>query len=293
MKRYMPFVSGALIILACAAPALSRIVYIDRDKEAVELAAKAVDSAADKPAAFEALQDFINDPERKISARRYGMKRMRELAIKHEIFEVEEFFVKAARGGAPAGQLRAAAFLEYSKLQVYKEDAIDAQIGVLANLLKVNFQGKLMTHVRVWAANELCSRGADSHLEAVHDAFRFSRSSTSDDEMALCRAKIQLLKNQPDRVAALHEALEWPQPLSMLTKLHRWAISELVDSPGERPERILKHYVLEKLESNDPADYEKIHAAVVGLVERGWSANRLIEAGIPGPLAFSLGAQPE
>ncbi len=52
-------------------------------------------------------------------------------------------------------------------------------------------------------------------------------------------------------------------------------------------------YVLEKIKSEDPADHPKVRAAVVGLVERGWSADRLIEVGIPGTLAFSVGAQPE
>ena len=293
-----PFLVSLSLTIAVggSGPLFSHIVYIDPDRQAIDTAAEEVAAAANKQAALNNLQEIVSDPEREIDARRYGLGKIRELAIEYKIFEVQNFFLDIAKSDDIEDsliQLRGDAFLEYSKLRVYQHDDLEGQNQVLKDLLQVEFQGKLMTHVRRYAADELCNRGVDRHLGEIYEAFRLYRSSSAEDELELCQTKIKILQAEPDRISALEQALRWTGTISKLNELHRWAILELAGTPGERSEWILLRYALEKRESEELADSSKRRAAVVGLVEKGWTAKRLVDAGIPPTVAYFVGAEIE
>ena len=296
MNRFL-IASIVLVFLVIGdKPTLSHTVFANPDKQAIDAAAEEVATAANKLYALEALQGIVSDPARKLDARRYGLKKIRELATEYKLFESKRFFMSIAESinvdDFPV-QVRSDAFLEYSKLLVYQHADSETQNQVLRRLLAVEFQGKRAPRVRRWAAVELCDRGLGIHLDAMHEAFRAYRSSSAEEELELCKTKIEILQAEPDRISALEQALRWAGPISKLNELHRWAISELADIPGERSEWILLRYALEKRESEELADSSKRRAAVVGLVEKGWTAKRLVDAGIPPTVAYFVGAEIE
>jgi hypothetical protein len=59
-----------------------------------------------------------------------------------------------------------------------------------------------------WAVNELCERGAESSLPVIEESIRGARSGQyAAEEVAFCRARIRVVRSNPDRAKALGSAL--------------------------------------------------------------------------------------
>ncbi|MCW5965164.1 MAG: hypothetical protein KIT83_14095 [Bryobacterales bacterium] len=81
-------------------------------------------------------------------------------------------------------------------------------------------------HVRSWAVNELCSRGALGSLPAVTKALRRIGSSRLEERAQFCQEKMVVAASHPDRVRAISSALTIQNAQSN-PELVRWAISEI------------------------------------------------------------------
>jgi hypothetical protein len=84
--------------------------------------------------------------------------------------------------------------------------------GIASTQSKVEFlMGTLGTIADSWAVEELCNRGVLQSLPGVMASIRRSYGSheqRSDDEIAFCEARMQVIARDPDRVRALETVLD-------------------------------------------------------------------------------------
>lgn len=92
-----------------------------------------------------------------------------------------------------------------------------------------------------WAVQELCDRGSYSSLPLIRKSL-WGRTSDAGKQITYCEARIAVLSQSPDRIAALGSSLN---EQSIDRRLIVWAVNQLYSMKSDRADAELRRYLAE------------------------------------------------
>lgn len=275
-------VAGSLLLssslLATSAPFAAEQAVVDRLMAEALLPETRSQALGELTKIVEARKQYdIYQREMYVELRSYAVGRMADLPIP----ELKEYFLQITADRFGIGfphKLRAAAFRAYWKLRVsLVQDPVE-QRRLLIQALDDQFEGFTADG---WAAMELCNRGVTDAFDAIVRVIKKkSGSSRGDEQVRLCRMKMDQLAAHPTRFDALASVLRTVDPLEE-RRFITWAIHELAALATEESRTELAAYILrlqkdQRLERDSFLYYwpfELLRAA-------GWTDKKFKEMGI-------------
>ncbi len=266
-------------------PEVRRILALREKAKTQELTAEVI---AD-------LKDVVSDESRHRGQRVLAIGVLGDIALDLEEWDLETYFYHVMTDYDPQLAFGGQAFLQIARIQVHRAPSADAQIARLVDFLDANLQQLPATYTRLWAAEELCSRGYEGALVKVEEAFRGHRRQDVAKNMAVCTSQISYVNNTPSRLKALAAALHTNHDEPEVTALlHDWAIRELGIIEDAAAGNVLRDYAIElQSQFSNANSVSEAIAATQALLQRGWSPERLEQEGIALHVILEAGGIPE
>jgi hypothetical protein len=144
----------------------------------------------------------------------------------------------------------------------------DARMNrILDPMQKIDFLRGLLTARTTatpawWTVDELCNRGAADALPEIEKSIRRMYSGQSgEDDVGFCKARMDVLSRDPDRVKALASVFGSFRPLAGTPEGHRmltWSINQLISMRSTSADAELDSFVsqLGDLLKSDPSSFQ-------------------------------------
>ncbi len=284
-----------VLILSPAHEALASTRGVDPEATAIlELQAKSTEPGQGE-AVVRQLKDLIADDSRHKGHRLLAIGVLGQIAVAQGIWGMEDYFLNIVSDFDRSLGFGEQAFLQASRVQVYKKASPEERMKCLDDLLDARLGDFFAILTANWAAEELCNRGYSGPLAKIEAAFRRRSPQDAEKNMTVCRSQITYLQQHDTRFDALSAALQGsPEDAEIRTLVHQWAIRELGKIEGPKSEELLRQHALAWQEQFRVAyaQSEAIAATKV-LLERNWSAERLEAEGVALEIILEAGGVPE
>ena len=228
MKSRIWVYGPVCLVLVFGAYLESAAAETDLWYELVEKITKDTRTPAKRFIAIAKLSGIVNDPNKNMRLREYAAWELGNLeAI--EAKDILKTLAEALEFSDSERQLKRATTLAYWKIQVVDEPNEPARNRLLVKLLWGKTQPPPHADVvQDWAADELANRGVKDALPEIIKSIKYRNSTKRGQEQIwLCRTKIELLTTSASRCEALFKALLVTPDPTDYQRLKKWAIEEL------------------------------------------------------------------
>jgi hypothetical protein len=212
--------------------------------EAIEKITKDIRTQEKLTAAIAELSAIVKDSGQKMLLRHFAAKKLGEL----EAVEAKDMLKSLAESlewNDSTRGLKWTTFKSYWQIKVTEEPNEVKQVELLKNALQERFEGLIASNVQSWAADELANRGVKEALPEIINSIRHRNSTErGEEQIRLCKIKIQMLNASPTRYEALTKALVMKDS-NQYQWLKRWAIKELGKLRTDQSRWTLINYALE------------------------------------------------
>jgi hypothetical protein len=235
--------STCIILLFCLFPQLAVGETIP-EYQVVEKITRDISTPEKRIAAIAELSEIVKDSGQDMILRQFAAKKLGEL----EASEAKDM-LKAIAGSLEwtdsTRQLKWTTFKAYWQIKVAEEPNEVKQVELLKRALQERFEGIIASNVQTWAADELANRGVKEALPEIINSIRHRNTSErGEEQIRLCKIKINLLNANTTRYEALTKALVM-EDSNQYQPLKRWAIKELGKLRTDQSRWTLINYALE------------------------------------------------